>query len=332
MNWLMHNAIADLYGPYFLAFYAITIVTLVVACYKSIRSLDRTTDLELPEIPAKPDPYEIAYLRGGENEVTRVAIASLIQRGLLKVTRQKQGSKTIELIDKGLKPAWRDLSPIEARIMKWSGFPAAPAQIFQSGGIPALITETCAQYHDDLAEKNLLAPPEMKQLGAWLLTLGWALIMGLGAYKVAVAAAKGHRNVGFLIVIGGFGLFALAVVCLVLPRTSRLGTAYLEQLKLAYSGLKNQVHPIDDVNSALTMAGDPGARGRLKDPSVYSPCLLMVGIFGIASLTDTPMSGLTTMFKQGASSSGGCGGGCGGGAGCGGGGGGCGGGCGGCGG
>src|SRR5438046_866826 len=73
------------------------------------------------------------------------------------------------------------------------------------------------------------------------------------------------------------------------------------------------------MSSALTMADDPGARGKLQDPSVYSDCLLMVGICGVATLADTPLSDRSAMFKQSTSSSGGCGGGCG--SGCGGGGG-----------
>ena len=37
MNWLLHNVVADLYGPYFLLFYAIAIGAMIVACYKSVR-------------------------------------------------------------------------------------------------------------------------------------------------------------------------------------------------------------------------------------------------------------------------------------------------------
>ena len=128
MNWLLHNVIADLYGPYFLVFYATVIVAVITACYKSVRSVDRTNDLEPPEIPAKLDPYEIAYLRGGENEVTRVAIASLIQRGLLQITEKKKCCRSVKKIDKGRKPASGELSPIEACVLKWSGFPADPRQ------------------------------------------------------------------------------------------------------------------------------------------------------------------------------------------------------------
>ncbi len=333
MNWLLHNVIADLYGPYFLLFYAATISALVVACFRSIRSIDRTTDLDVPPIRGKVNPYEIAYLRGGENEVTRVAIASLIQRDLLRIIEKDQRFSRTKEIDRGRQPAHGELSPIERLVFEWPGFPAAPSQIFQPSGIPAELKKTCTRYQDDLGEKNLLAPRNLRLLGAVLWVLGSAMIIGLGGYKLAVALAKGHHNVAFLVLLGGFGVVALAIACFSLPRTSHLGTAYLEQLKLAYAGLKNQVHPIGGAPSALTMAGDPGARGRLRDPAAYSDCLLMVGIFGMASLAGTPLSDLSAMFKQGAANAGACGagstGGCGGG-GCGGGG--CGGGCGGCGG
>jgi uncharacterized protein (TIGR04222 family) len=328
MNWLLHNAVADLYGPYFLLFYAAAIVALIVACYRSVRSLDRTNDLEPPEIPAKLDPYEIAYLRGGKNEVTRVAIASLIQRGLLQITEKKGRVSTTKEIDKGRKPASGELLPIEACVLKWPRFPVQPATIFQPGGLSSSVKEACEAYRAKLDEEGFLTPQEMKAFGVRLWLIGSALILGLGGYKLAVALAKGHTNVAFLCILGIGGVIALAVTCLALPRLSRLGKAYLEQLKLAYDGLKSQVHPVGSLESPLTWANDPGNRGRLQHASAYSDCLLMVGIFGVASLADTPLSDVTTMFKQGASASGGCGGGCGGGGGgCGGGG--CGGGCGG---
>jgi uncharacterized protein (TIGR04222 family) len=337
MNWLLHNAIADLYGPYFLLFYAMTIVAIVAACYSSIRRADRTKDLELPPIRGKVDPYEIAYLRGGPNEVARVAIASLMQRGLLRITEKTNRLSTSKEIDGGRKPSHGELSPLESVVFEWPGYPATPSRIFQPSGIPAALKEFCARYQDDLGEKNLLAPRNLRTLGSLLWALGAMIIIGLGGYKLSVALGKGHHNVAFLVLLCVVGVSVLALVCFALPRTSNLGSAYLEQLKLAYGGLKSQVHPVGSVTSALTMAGDPGSRGRLRDPAAYSDCLLMVGIFGMASLAETPLSDLTSMFKRGGAASSAC---CGAGAtgGCGGGGGGCGGGgcggggCGGCGG
>jgi uncharacterized protein (TIGR04222 family) len=331
MNWLLHNVIADMYGPYFLLFYAMSIVVLVVACYQSVRSLDRTRNLEPPKIPTKLDPYEIAYLRGGENEVARVAIASLIQRGLLQDTERRDWSSTalaiIREIDRGREPAPGEVSPIEACILKWSEFPTTRQQIYQPDGIPALLEEPCARYQDHLAEETLLVPPEMKRIGVWLWWIGSALILGLGGYKLAVALAKGHPNVVFLVALAIVGVIALAPACLAFPRTSRRGRAYLEQLELAYSRLKGQVRVIGSPPPSPKMAGDPEVRSRLRESSVYSDRLLMAGIFGEVALADTPIS---AMLRPGTSSTGSCGGGCGGGGG--GGGGGCGGGCGGCGG
>jgi uncharacterized protein (TIGR04222 family) len=305
MSWFLHNVVADMYGPYFLLFYAMAIGALILACYKSVRSVDRTRDMEPPEIPAKIDPYEIAYLRGGEKEVTRVAIASLIQRGLLQITKSRDWSSTaaaiLKEIDRGRKPEPGELSPIEACIMKWSGFPATDRQIYEPSGIPALLKGKCAHYQDNLADKELLAPPEMKQLGAWLWWVGSALILGLGGYKLAVALAKGDSNVVvFLCIMAVFGVIALAPACLSYPRSSHRGNAYLEQLELDYGRLKSKVHPTGSSSSALTMAGDPGARGPMREPSVYSDRLLMDGIFGMVSPADTPLSDLVTaMFLNG---------------------------------
>ena len=158
MNGFLHNAIADLYGPYFLLFYATSIVVLIVARYRSIRAVDRTRDLEPMEIPAKLDPYEIAYLRGGENEVIRVAIASMIQRGLLQIIEQKQGPTTTKMIDRGRKSDPGKLPTVEAAIWECEGFPVDPRTIFASRGLRANVKEACGPYEIDLDERGLLAP------------------------------------------------------------------------------------------------------------------------------------------------------------------------------
>ena len=338
MNWLMHNVIADMYGPYFLLFYAGVIVTVIVACFKSVRAADRTGDLEPPEISTKIDPYEIAYLRGGENEVTRVAIASLIQRGLLQITEQKKWFGEIKVIDGGRKPAPGELAPIESCVLGWPGFPSPPASLFQPSGIPSLVAPACIAHELKLAEDNLLRPEDMKKVGTRMFVVGWMIIFGLGLYKMAVGLAKGHSNVAFLIVFGLVGLGLLCVACLVLPRTSRRGKAYLVRLKLAFGELPCRIRWDEQGAPVLIGTNKQDVRDGSRGTPAYSDSLLVIGIFGMASLAGTPLADLTTMFARGGSSSG-CGGGCGGGGcgggGCGGGGcggGGCGGGCGGCGG
>ena len=210
MNWLLHNAVADLYGPYFLVFYAIAIGVVVVVCYKSVRDVDKTGDMDLPTVSAKIDPYEIAYLRGAENEVARVAIASLIQRGVLQITEEKQRLATIKKIALAREPVAGEVTGIEARILGWRGFPAAPADLFKLGGLASMIWDEYASgYESDLNEQHFLAPSEMPECGVRLWWIGSAMILGLGGYKLAVALANGHSNVVFLCLIGIVGLVAL---------------------------------------------------------------------------------------------------------------------------
>jgi hypothetical protein len=321
MNGLLNNPVAALYSEYLLLFYAIAIGAVIVACYKSVRSADRTRHAEPPEIPARLDPYELAYLRGGETEVTRIAIMSLLQRGLLQITESRDWSST-ELairkeVDRGRKPEPGELSPIEACIMKWTGFPATGRQIYQPadtpyktvstlfwhgatgrhayqpGGVPNLIRSACDRYQDNLATNMLLAPPEMKQLGSWLWWIGSALIFGLGGYLLAVALAKGEPIVAVILCPMAFiGVLALAPACLDFPRISHRGRAHLEQLELAYDRLRSQGRRKGRSRSALTKGGDPDDREPMRESSVYSDRLLMDGIFGEVSSADTPLNDL----------------------------------------
>jgi uncharacterized protein (TIGR04222 family) len=305
MNGLLNNPVADIDSEYLLLFYVIAIGAVILACYHSVRSADGTRHMEPPEIPARLDPYELAYLRGGEREVTRIAIISLLRRGLLQITESRDWS-SIDLVirkrvDRGRKPEPGELSPIEACIMKWTGFPALGREIDEPGGIPDLLRGMCGDYGDDLADQKLLAPPGMKQIGARLWWIGSALILGLGGYLLAVALAKGEPIVAVVLCpMALIGVIALATACLNFPRISHRGRAYLEQLELAYDRLTSRGRRRGHSRSALTMAGDPDDREPKRESSVYADRLLMDGIFGEVSTADTPLTDLATaMFPNG---------------------------------
>jgi hypothetical protein len=321
MNWILNNPVVDMDSEYILLFYVMAVGSAILACYKSVRSADRTRHMEPPEIPARLDPYEIAFLRGGETEVTRIAIMSLLQRGLLRITESRDWSSTAlairKEVDRGRKPEPGELSPIEASIMKWTGFPATGRKIYQPdgspfksvsaifweratgryiyqpGSIPLLIRGTCEPYQHNLAANSLLAPPEMKQLGCWLWWIGSALILSLGAYLLAVALKKGEPFVAFVLgLMALIGVIALAFVCLQFPRISHRGRAYLEQLKLAYDRLTSTGRRRGRSRSALPKAGHADDREPVRESSVYSDRLLLDGIFGEVLLADTPTNDL----------------------------------------
>src|SRR6185436_1650136 len=75
----------DLYGPQYLLFYAVlSIVVLAVAAYAR-RMTEAASEGAARHAAGVgfADPYAIAYLRGGASEAIRVAIVSLVDRGLL---------------------------------------------------------------------------------------------------------------------------------------------------------------------------------------------------------------------------------------------------------
>jgi hypothetical protein len=299
MTWLLHNPVAALPSEYLLLFYSVAVGAVILACRGSVRAADWTRTMEPPGIPDRIDPYEIAYLRGGETEVTRIAIRSLLQRGLLQIIQSRDrnvpGLTIRKEVDRGRKPEPDELAPIEASIMKWNGFPATDRQIYQPddtpfksvstlfwhgatgrhslqpGGVPALIGSACDRYQDTLAANLLLAPPEMRQRGCSLLWLGSALILGLGGWLVAVALVKGEPLVAIILFpMALFGAMALAPACLAFPRISSRGGAYLDQLELAYDRMRNKSH----------------------GGSAFADRLLLDAIFGEVSAADTPFNDL----------------------------------------
>ncbi len=314
MSWLMHNPIADMYGPTFLFFYGCVIAATLITSWWKIRVADPTADLPPLPLRANPDPYEIAYLRGGENEVTRLAIFDLIQRGYLKVSEKQKwwGGKDQRLARAPNHPHPRHLSPRDLKVFRFFSSSRTATDVFQSGAIPKDVKGLCADYENKLQGEQALCPPEVSQEARRICLIAALIILGLGVYKLTVALAKGHSNVIFLIILGIGSLVGLALVGQP-PRLSRLGRDYLKRLQGVFERLKPKAG-----------TATPG----VPDTTL----LLLVSLFGVSVLTETSYASVRDMFSRSTANSGGCGGGCGGGgAGCGGGG--CGGGgCGGCGG
>ncbi len=80
MSPLIDNPVGNLPGPQFLWLYGAVIVSTLVACRWLLRRADPTRALTPLPVPPQPNAYEIAFLRAGEDEVTRAAIFALLQR------------------------------------------------------------------------------------------------------------------------------------------------------------------------------------------------------------------------------------------------------------
>jgi uncharacterized protein (TIGR04222 family) len=245
------------------------------------------------------DPYLIAFLRGGKNEVLRVATVSLIDRGLLEVAGTQVASV-------GGQSAAALRIPIEKRLFARFETPAEAASVFKLRDFDAEMQG----YESELVRLDLLPGERAKRaqntrLGIVILVLG-----GVALIKIFVAVARGRSNIGFLIILAiafGFGSERLAR-----RRLTRRGIAMVASLRTLFDGLKDRA-------------------SMLRPGETADEVLLLAAVFGVDAIPATVFPHVFTLFPRASSSAAGlrgsscgaaCGGGCGGG--------GCGGGCGGC--
>ena len=301
MEWLTNNALTNLHGFQFLFLYICVATSTIFAAWLMVRRQDKTDQMPPLHIPQTPDIYEIAYLRGKENEVIRLSILNLISQGYLQIISDKI-SKNPNSPDPGL------LSELDKQIFAvcYNGMEAK--DIFSNSSISNIATKYCQTYQYNLETKHLVTSEEVKQAAWGIGTAGALLLMCLSGYKISVAISQGRHNIGFLIFLTIVSLIVL-IFAAKPPRLSKRGRNYLEMLKQIFSNLSN--------------------KESLSSTSTYDPGMapMAMAIFGVGILAGTSFDSFEHAFHRSAANSnyGGCGSSCGtssggGGGGCGGGG------------
>lgn len=317
MDWLLHNSIADMYGPKFLLLYALVNGATLAVAWLAVRRLDWTGRLPFLPVPASPDPYEIAYLRGGETEVAQAVVFALTQRGYLR-TREAERGLTVEQADSP--PDRGELSQLERRAFDWFSKPRRREELSDAYGLPHEIRGGCQQYEQMLKREHLLFPPEAAEKARLVRRVGTFVIVGLGGYKLLVALLKGHHNVWFLVIMCAVSLLILAGVCRVrTSRLSRRGRMYLDTLQTAFALLKDDRRRAG--KAARRDTAQPAQTTQTAEAfGAYDPSLLLlVGAFGLGGLAGTSYESYRKQFAPayqtnldggwGASSASSCGGG-----------------------
>jgi uncharacterized protein (TIGR04222 family) len=326
MDFLFNNPLADLYGPYFLVLY-ISFIILTIIGYRALKTrLDKTAHYAIPPIPVDPDPFEIAYLRGGANELARAIVFSLVKKNLLKILNEE---KTSQICPTNIEFERRSLQPVELTALEWFNGNREPKELFETNGLTERLKPFCETFQAKLEMRNFFPDEEMKRRNTRLAVKAFLIFGGLGAYKIIAAIYNGYWNIFGIVFIAIIGMFVLGAAAK-MPRLTTLGKTHLERLQLAFERIKPSNH-----NPISAQATHPAATFAAVDPF-----LLSVGVFGGAALAGTMYSDYNRAFEraqnQSATSSGSCGSGCGssscsssgdGGSSCGGGCGGCGGGC-----
>jgi uncharacterized protein (TIGR04222 family) len=219
--------------------------------------LGRADVVEVSSIDAKasePDPYEVAYLRGGGREVLRLHLFDLVQRGYLEIIEIEKWLSTERRLARSRNaPPYEALSETQQAIVGWFDFPLTAKEI------RTLHTREPVAAACELYRARLEAKGELAYLRDLQTTVRWA---GIGAAVILVWA--GWDLVGYVTAI------AAHVAALTLfRRLSRDGRDRLKTLEASFSHLKD--------------------RPRTAELDVADPALVMaVAIFGTAVLVGSP--------------------------------------------
>src|SRR6185437_5407753 len=162
----------------------------------------------------------------------------LIHRGFLRILEPAKAREIPKIVQVEVPPDSSRLPQLERDVFDYFSSPRTARAVF-TAGFSAQLEADCLPYRRRLIERGLLIPQRPGSTAAAPVLLGFAAILIVGGYKLAVALSRGHTNVGFLIGMAVISPFILLIAC----RRSRVtprGQAYLARLRQTFADLRRR--------------------------------------------------------------------------------------------
>jgi len=276
MDWLTDNYITNLHKGDFLAFFVFYILGLALLGWLTQRLSDASLRANGPlPLPAHPNPYEIAYLRGGWHEVARLAVINLMHKGNLK-----QDGQQVLLADTGIDGLTYEERVVLAALGRQGETitMTAVGKKLKAASLQSALEDDRPYAQGGLRkrlEDQLLLRTAADRKRMWATCAFFCLaVLGMAAYKVSIALGQGRHNVMFTIIMGLAGgalLFALTQP----TRQTQRGRRYLNDLRATFLSYKQPK------NMATLTSNEPDAHPGIS-------LLLPLSIFGVALVAATP--------------------------------------------
>jgi uncharacterized protein (TIGR04222 family) len=283
MDFLFDNPLANMPGPAFLVLYGITILFSALIFYFFKSGLDWTAKQPTPLIPQSPDPFEIAYLRGGENEFARAVVFTLTRKGFLQIFNESKKSY-ISLVPN--QPNWTTLSQLERSVLGWFQTTRETNEVFEPYGLIEMLKPFSLIYEQKINQTSLLIPNDVKVKTKIFSFLVFGVIAALGGYKLTAAIVHGRYNILFLLLFMAIAFFVFWTLGKT-KRLSQLGKRYVESLQNAFEKIKDNP----------TIAKQYYSQSIPALNSV-DPLLLAMGIYGTSVLVGNGYSHFDQAFGK----------------------------------
>lgn len=254
-----------LQGPAFLAFYLLFAVVVLVACAFRTRSYyGRGSEVSVSTLTS--DPYTVAYLRKGRNELIQVGLFNLVDRGILDVDdgalslKRKNASEALRRdFDRVLVARAREVG----KVRKFMSDPR--------------VVQACEPYKKDLQSRGLIPDERENSVRLKMFLLAAGLMVGVAGIKIAIALGQGRSNVGGLIVLTILAVIAAGLAC------------SSERTVKGRNALKS-------VQTLLKRA--KGNASRLRPGGSSNEALLLACAFGLAVLPAAAFPVVQEMFPK----------------------------------
>lgn len=232
MEFIFENPLARMYGPDFLVLYfAIYIVCLFLAKFTLPDRIGNRNADENPPVPEQPEPYKVAYLRSGENEVLILAVFNLIRRKYFLLERPR----SVYTLKKG-KVDETTLNAVEREVYHCLESKASLGAFVKDTLNNKGFLAQCEGLRKELQQEKLLwADKDANDYKRRIDILTSVLIL-LGTYKLIAAIIHEHYNVLGLILIAALGSYLFSRIKTKV-RPSAKGLSLLAKLRSAFKAV-----------------------------------------------------------------------------------------------
>ncbi|AHG22753.1 hypothetical protein Z042_10825 [Chania multitudinisentens RB-25] len=271
MTWTAYsNPLADMYGPWFLAFYLLYCLVLMWLVSLTLRRcLQSYSPSGSPSIslPAKIDPYYVAWLKGGIEHLLTLVMMRLSYKGLLIAGKHK-GKTFMRSQSDNSEPANQKeqrLNRLEQLVL--FRFEAENDQ--KKGPALSALRPLYQGFNAQAQLDGYTYPAAYQRASQCILWAGWVFMLSMGFYKLTIASLKGHQNVGFLIAMMLlFGWLYYAIFLRNRAGKAHLtpkGERFLSHLSTTLPKDKKSLKQLDIAMVAIALAGN-------NDTYYYSRC------------------------------------------------------------
>ncbi|MDR2689384.1 MAG: TIGR04222 domain-containing membrane protein [Azoarcus sp.] len=253
----------DWRGPAFLLFYVLLACGILALQWyfqkRAGESQYHGNDTARLQAKVAQDPHLIAYLRAGRHELIRVAIIALLGRGLLVANGDK-----LQASPYAVTKARRPLDKAILTLYKREGKA-------QTAFTDATISSEIENIHKQLRNMKLL-PNETQTLSRFLgvlFTIGF--LWFVAGQKITLATARGHHNIGFLLLLAVLIVPIAAIAVNAQTRSparsrTNLGDHVLNGVRRQFAGLGKRSESLDFDGQTGEIAFYAAAIGSISLP------------------------------------------------------------------